>query len=206
MKFLLCSIFFLTGSALMAQSAEREKLQQLEQQREMEKARKVRMVLDSAIYLQEQEDYEAADIKFRFALANMKSIPSDLAYFFGKNSFYLGKYKQSVDWLTKYIQLKGTAGQYSAEAAEWLKKAESSLLAERQTESIKTQQILSRDYTIDCGPTGKVTCPVCNGSTVIIKKDYFGEKYKTCQYCKKLGYLSCEDYNKLLRGQLRPAQ
>src|SRR5882757_9122976 len=88
------------------QDSEREKIQQREQQKEFEKTRLVRVQMDSGIYYLENGDYDLADEKLRYALSNMKSIPSDLTFFFGKNSYYFGKYKQSVDWLTKYIQLK----------------------------------------------------------------------------------------------------
>lgn len=188
-----------------AQESEKEKIKLMEMQREAEKQRQVSMIIDSAIYLSEHEMYEEADEKFIYALKNSKSIPSDLTYHFGRNSFHLSKYKQSVDWLNKYIQLKGTTGQYSEAAAEWLKKAEIELLKEQKIQSKEAAEILSRDYDIDCGPTGKVVCPVCNGSTVIIKRGYFGETYKTCPYCSKHGFLSCVDYNKLVRGQLTPA-
>ena len=189
---------------LKSQDSEREKIKLMEMQREAEKQRQISMQIDSAIYLSEQEHYEEADKKFRAALKGSKSIPSDLTYHFGKNSFYLGKYKQSIDWLNKYIQLKGTSGQYSEAAAEWLKKAEEQLLQEQEQQSKQVVEILSRDYDIDCGPAGKVICPVCNGATVIIKRGYFGETYKTCPYCSKHGFLSCVDYNKLVRGQLLP--
>jgi hypothetical protein len=200
---LFLSVFTFTLQA--QQEAEREKIRQMEQQKEIDKSRKIRMQMDSGIYYMEREQYALADEKLKYALANMKAIPSDLVFFFGKNSFYIGKFKQSVDWLTKYIQLKGTSGQYSSEASEWLKQAEQELVKERQAESIKATEVFSRDYVIDCGPSGKVTCPVCSGSTVIVRKDYMGETYKTCGYCNHLGYLSCEDYNLLLRGQLKPA-
>jgi tetratricopeptide (TPR) repeat protein len=186
-----------------AQDEEREKLRELEQQREFQKTRAINARLDSAIQLMNLEQYEAADVKFRSVLANMKSIPSDIAYYFGKNSYHLQKYKQSIDWLTKYIQLKGTSGQFSEDATAWLKKAEAGLLEQRQVLSAKTVEVLSRDFTIDCGPSGKVQCPVCNGSTVVIRRDYLGDKYSTCGYCHKTGFLSCEEYNKLLRGQLK---
>lgn len=202
---LIISFFFLS-TTLLAQEAEREKIRELQQQKELEQERLVRIQLDSGIYFLEREEYELADARFRYALSNMKSIPSDLAYYFGKNSYYLKKYKQSIDWLTKYLQLKGTTGQFSTEGAGWLKKAEEGLLQERQTETLKANEVLSRDYNIDCGPSGKVMCPVCSGSTVIIRKDYVqGEIYKTCPYCNKHGYLTCEEYNKLIRGQLKPA-
>lgn len=182
---------------------EREKLREIEQSKEFARNRQIRQQMDSGIYLLEHEEYVKADLKLRYALDNMKSVPSDLVYYFGKNSYYVGKYKQSVDWLSKYIQLKGTTGQFSSDAASWLEKAEAGLLAERQVDTQKATEVLSKDYTIDCGPSGKVTCPVCNGTTVIVKKDYLGDKYKSCPYCNKHGFLTCEEYNQLLRGQLK---
>jgi hypothetical protein len=204
MRFVLTVLLLLVTMLGFAQDPEREKIQQLQLQKEMEKARLIRQQMDSGIYLMEREQYAVADEKLKYALANMKSIPSDLTFFFGKNSYFIGKFKQSVDWLSKYLQLKGTSGQYSSEAAEWLKKAEAALVLEHQAESVKAGQVLSRDYVIDCGPNAKVVCPVCNGSTVTIKRDAFGQdKYKTCPYCNKLGYLTCDEYNQLLKGQLK---
>lgn len=202
----LALVLFIAAHPLLAQQdVEREKLREMEQQREYLRARQITARLDSAVALMGLERYEDADVKLRSVLASVKSVPSDLAFHFGKNSYFLKKYKQSVDWLTKYIQLKGTTGQYSTEATDWLKKAERELLQEHQVQSAKTVELLSRDFTIDCGPSGKVTCPVCNGSTVIIKKTYLGDKYSACGYCNKTGQLSCDDYNKLLKGQLKPA-
>ncbi|HQQ98471.1 MAG TPA: hypothetical protein PLX35_14465 [Cyclobacteriaceae bacterium] len=205
MKQALAIVLILLSVESFAQGSEyeREKLREIEQSKEFARNRQIRQQMDSGIYLLEHEEYAKADIKLRYALDNMKSVPSDLVYYFGKNSYYIAKYKQSVDWLSKYIQLKGTTGQYSADAAAWLAKAEASLIAEQQVGTQKASEVLSKDYMIDCGPSGKVTCPVCNGTTVIIKKDYLGEKYKSCPYCSKHGYLTCEEYNQLLRGQLK---
>lgn len=187
-----------------AQDPEREKLRQMEEQKQNEKNRSVRSELDSAIALTNRGLYQEADEKYRFVLKNLRSVPSDLTYYFGKNSYLLGKFSQSIDWLNKYIQLKGTSGQFYDEAVTWKAKAEGDLLKERAQQSIDAQTILSKNYDIDCGPTGKVVCPVCNGSTVVIRKTYLGEQYKTCGYCKKQGYLTCEDYNKVLRGEFKP--
>jgi tetratricopeptide (TPR) repeat protein len=162
--------------------------------------------LDSAKLLMEETQYEAADKKFKYVLDNIKSVPSDLAFFFGKNSYLLGKHKQSIDWLTKYVQLKGTGGQHYAEAISVLQKAEAAYLDSRKIESKQIEEVLSRNYDIDCGPGGKVVCPVCKGTTVIKKTGVFGDSFKTCTYCNKHGLLSCEDYNKLIRGELQPQQ
>lgn len=160
--------------------------------------------LDSGVFYMENEKYLMADEKFKYVLQNIKSVPSDLTFFFGKNSFFLSKYKQSIDWLNKYIQLKGTTGQYYEEATQRLKQAEVEYLKEKSGEAEKTQQILSRNYDIDCGPTGKVTCPVCQGNHVIVRKGAFGNSFKTCPYCNEHGILTCEEYNKLVRGELQP--
>lgn len=160
--------------------------------------------LDSGVYFMDLGNYVKADEKFQHVLDNIKSVPSDLTFFFGKNSFHLGKYKQSIDWLNKYIQLKGTNGQYSAEAASWMKKAEAEFMKEKSKTSEEAGQVLSANYDIDCGPSGKVICPVCKGEHVVVKKGAFGPAYKTCPYCNEHGWLTCEEYNQLLRGQLGP--
>jgi len=200
-----CLLFAPLLLAAQEKELEREKIRQLEEQKKSEKQRAVNRVLDSAVYLMEQGAYVEADTKFIYVLQNIRSVPSDLAYYFGENSYQIAKYKQSVDWLNKYIQLKGTAGKFSKLAVERLKESEAKLLEERQATVHETREILSRDYDIDCGPSGKVICPVCSGSTVVVKKSYLGETYKACPYCKT-GFLDCADYNKLLRGQLKANQ
>jgi tetratricopeptide (TPR) repeat protein len=173
------------------------------QQEQLRKTALLRQ-LDSGVYLMDQGRYLEADAKFQHVLENLRSVSSDLTFFFGKNSFYLGKYRQSIDWLNKYVQLKGTNGQYSAEAVQWLKKAEEEYVKEKAIASARTDQILSTSYDIDCGPAGKVTCPVCRGDHVVITKGPFGPAYKTCAYCNQHGVLTCAEYNLLLRGQLKP--
>jgi hypothetical protein len=200
---ILTVIFILSCMHSFAQSQyEKDKIKELELQRQMDRTRKITMKIDSAIRLSEEGQYEAADLKFKTILKSIRSVPSDLTYHFGKNSFYLGKYRQSVDWLNKYIQLKGTQGQYSDQAIEWLGKAEAELMKEREKESKHAAEVLSGDYYIDCGPTGKVLCPTCKGSLVVVRRNYFGEVYKACPSCHKLGYLTCDEYNKLLKGKL----
>lgn len=200
-------ILFLSLSSFFASAqnkdVEREKIKLQEEQKKNDKQRAINQKLDSAVVLMENEEYAAADVKFLYVLKNIKSVPSDLAYYFGKNSYHLAKYRQSVDWLNKYIQLKGTTGKYSEDAVALLKQAEAKVLEERQVQVKQTQEVLSRDYDIDCGPSGKITCPVCSGSTIVVKKTYLGETYKACTYCHKNGYLACDEYNQLLRGELK---
>jgi len=183
-------------------AAQDERALEYLRQEEQHKKAALMMQLDSGVYYMDNADYLRADAKFRYVLENVRSVPSDLTFFFGKNSYHLNKYRQSVDWLNKYIQLKGTSGQYYNEATQILEKAQAGLLKEKAKEGRKAEEVLSSSYDIDCGPAGKVTCPVCKGTHVIIKKGAFGDEYRTCPYCNDHGILTCEEYNKLLRGEL----
>jgi tetratricopeptide (TPR) repeat protein len=194
-------IIFLLPAFANAQT-QPDKVQEHQLQQEQFRRAQLMREIDSGKYLMDVGRYALADRKLKYALDNIKSVPSDLTYFFGKNSYYIGKYKQSIDWLTKYIQLKGTSGQYYADAIAILQKAEAELLASRKVESSQIGEVLSRNYDIDCGPGGKVICPVCKGTTVIIKPGLFGDTYKSCPYSNKHGMLTCEEYNKLVRGEL----
>jgi hypothetical protein len=202
MKYLSLLLVMISLRSLAQDERTLEFLRQEEQRKKSEISRQ----LDSGVYLMDIGKHELADQKFKYVLQHVKSVPSDLTFFFGKNSFYLGNFKQSVDWLNKYIQLKGTTGQYYEESINWLKKAEDGLLNERKISSEKTQDVLSKNYDIDCGPAGKVSCPVCKGDHVIIKKGPFGDEYRTCPYCNEHGYLTCAEYNQLLRGELEKKQ
>jgi hypothetical protein len=203
MKGLLTILFLSCFCVTSLTAQDDERVQEFRRQEEQRRRAEVTRQLDSGVYYMENEQYLLADEKFRYVLANIKSVPSDLTFYFGKNSYYLKKYKQSIDWLNKYIQLKGTGGQYHNEAINYLRRAEDAFVKEKTAENQKTQEVLSKNYDIDCGPAGKVSCPVCKGDHVIIKRGAFGDEYKTCPYCNEHGMLSCEEYNQLLRGQLK---
>src|SRR5688500_11228372 len=98
------SLILMISTSLCAQNKTQEFLRMQEQIKKTDALRK----LDSGVYLMDQGQYKLAEEKFIYALNNLRSVPSDLTFYFGKNSFYLGKYKQSIDWINKYIQLKGT--------------------------------------------------------------------------------------------------
>lgn len=201
--FILILGFFLSTSTVQAQEKEKEKIQELEQLNAARKQTVSVILLDSAVLLMQRGAYEKAEEIFIEVLKSVKTVPSELAYFFGENSYHLKKYRQSIDWLTKYIQLKGTTGAFSGQASSFLKLSEDALRTEINLKQKEATEVLSRDYDIDCGPLGKVVCPVCGGRTVIVKKNYLSETFTTCNFCDEHGFLSCSDYNKLLRGQLK---
>ena len=122
-----------------------EYLRQEEQRKHSETLRQ----LDSGVYFMDHSEYILADEKFRYVLRNIRSVPSDLTFYFGKNSFFLKEYKQSIDWLNKYIQLKGTTGQFYEEATSWLRKAEAEYLKEKTQAAGKTKELLSKNYDTD---------------------------------------------------------
>lgn len=199
-KIILLAVLSAVTSSVVAQDKE-----QLRLQAEQRKRAAIMQVLDSAVRYMENGEYTLANTKLVYVLNNVKSVPSDLTFYFGKNSYYLEKYRQSVDWLNKYIQLKGTSGQFYAEAISILKKSEEGLLREKSINAAKAEQVMSTSYDIDCGPSGKVICPICKGTNVIIKKGYINDnQYQTCLYCDKHGTLTCEEYNSLIRGELKP--
>lgn len=198
--FLACFAVIVSFSA----SAQNPSPEYLRQQEQIKKA-KLMQLMDSGVYYMNLGKYEIADQKFIYVLNNIRSVPSDLTFYFGKNSFYQSKYKQTIDWLSKYIQLKGSTGQFSKEAVDLQQKAEIALRKEQVVEVKKTEEaIVSSEYEIDCGPSGIVSCPVCKGAHVVKKKGPFGDEYKTCPYCSEQGTLTCEEYNKLSKGELKP--
>ena len=175
---------------------------------EYEKGQKLKY-LDLGIKQYESGRYDQADNSFRQVLETVNVLPAEICFYFGANSYYLEKYKQSINWLNKYIALKGTSGQFFEECTRYLERAEEKYLLASAAETNEIydpgQEV---DYTImpkvDCGPSGKVVCPVCKGQTVIIKRAAMSLDYRTCPYCDNHGNLSCDDYNLLLQGELKP--
>lgn len=159
--------------------------------------------IESGAELMALGKYDSAQLLFQYVLQNMEKLPSEMAYFFGRNSYHLGKYKQSINWLNKYIQLKGTKGKYYEPAIQFLQFAEDEWLKIQRTQSEQfSKDIESAEY--DCGGLEKMLCPVCHGSGVVVQQGIFDEVYKTCPYSLGEGYLSCEEYNQFMRGKLEP--
>lgn len=177
------------------------------QYEEFERGQKLRY-LDLGIDQFERGQYEEADNSFRQVLESVKVLPAEICYYFGANSYHLQKYKQSINWLNKYIALKGTSGQFFEESSKYLESAEQQYLSANAKEEEVYDPGENVDYTvvpkIDCGPTGKVMCPVCKGETVIIKKTRMSFDYRSCPWCDNHGNLTCDEYNLLLLGELKP--
>ena len=76
-------LFVLITISSFAQKQTPEELRLQEQQK---KAR-LYQLLDSGVYFMNHGKYDAADQKFIYVLNNIRSVPSDLTFYFGKNSF-----------------------------------------------------------------------------------------------------------------------
>ena len=161
-------------------------------------------------------NYEESYQQFKSILDNAKSLPPEICYYFGVNSFQLKKYKQSINWLNKYLELKGTNGEHSESCEAYLNLAEEEYRTEHTNNSENktddtlavVEEMVPSNYDIhniiDCNKYGKIICPVCKGKGVIIKEGLFGKEYRTCPYGDDYGYMSCEDYNLLMQGKLEP--
>jgi hypothetical protein len=147
-------------------------------------------------------NYKGADEKFKSALRNLDVLPSEICFFFGKNSYFLEQYKQSINWLNKYIELKGTSGQYFNECVEYLGKAEKAYKLVEEVNKQKVQQELSQQNNFDCNGHTFYKCPLCLGEGVLIKPGKLGTLYQTCPFCNGDGKITCDDYKKYLRGEL----
>jgi len=163
-----------------------------------------RRFIDTAVNYMNQERYAEADGYFMTALENINVLSADFCFYFGKNSYYLQSYSQSIDWLNKYLELKGSRGQHSKEVLEILEKAEEGFRNNRSSTAkvdVKTRFFYLN--TINCDHNKVITCPVCKGDDVITTTDQLGEKYyRTCPYSHN-GVLTCAEFNLLIQGKLK---
>lgn len=164
-----------------------------------------RRYIDSAVHYMDLAQYSQADEYFMTALDKIDVLSADFCFYFGKNSFYLNKFSQSIDWLNKYLELKGSRGQFSKETLEILEKAEEAFRNNRGTTA--SADVNAKFFylnTISCDENELITCPVCKGDDVITKRDRFGEMlFKTCPYSNN-GVLTCTEFNLLIQGNLKP--
>ncbi len=150
----------------------------------------------------DQGEYQTANVKFKEVLTKAPVVPTDLTFYFGKNSFFLDEYKKSINWLSKYIQLKGTSGTFYEEAKLYLDLAEKKYLEANKDQLAELENDLENDF--ECYSQEKMTCPVCKGTGVRITRGIMRDNYETCPFSGADGYLTCEEYNLFLKGKLKP--
>jgi hypothetical protein len=160
--------------------------------------------MEEAVDLMEAGNYREADGKFKQILRNMDVLPADITYYFGKNSYFLDQHKQSINWLNKYIQLKGTQGRFFEDCVNYLKRAELAYKLETEKNAQRVLNEFSEINEFDCKGQTHFQCPLCSGEGVLIKPGKMNNTlYQTCPFCDGNGFLSCEDYKKYLKGELK---
>ncbi len=150
-----------------------------------------------------EENYDLADSILKYKILNKKNVSSYLTFLFGKNSFFLEKYNQSINWLNKYLELEGNVGEFSDESIKFLELSNTRNIIQNNNniENIFIE-LYSYNY-IQCENDRKV-CPICKGSSVIILDTDVSKIYKTCPFSDNNGFLTCDEYNLFLRGKLKP--
>ena len=150
-----------------------------------------------------EQKYFLADSILKEKILNNNIVSSELTFLFGKNSFFLEKYEQSINWLNKYLELKGESGIFSDESIKFLELSNSKNLIEnsKNIENVYVE-LYSYNY-IDCQNNRKV-CPICKGTSVMIIETDVSKIYKTCPFSDNKGFLTCDEYNQFLRGKLKP--
>lgn len=162
-----------------------------------------KQIMDEGVRLMETGNYQDADKKFKQVLRNLEVLPSEICFYFGKNSYFLKEYKQSINWLNKYLELKGTQGQYFDECIAYLNRSEKAFEIQREKDADKVAKEFSRKNEFDCQGHDFFQCPVCKGDGVLLKPGKLDNIiYETCPYCNGSGRISCEDYKKYMRGEL----
>lgn len=161
---------------------------------------KVSQNLQVAVNYVDMSMYIEADSMFKEILRNAEVLPDEITYQFGRNSFYLDQHRQAINWLRKYLELKGSKGRYADQANLYIKRATQKISL---SQSVEVDSINQTRVKPPCNEGDMVVCPVCNGTRVIIRRGVMGLHYQTCPYDNGNGLISCEDYQKYLSGQLK---
>jgi hypothetical protein len=164
----------------------------------------LRRLLSQAQQQMMDNEYEAANQTFRRLLKLQTKIPADVSYLFAETLYMIGQYKNSENFLKKYLDLTGVNGDYFKKATEL-----QGLLKERMTVS-KTCMLCDvngyitkqcdlcsgsgtqiRDCNF-CKGRGHVMCQLCAGEGVRITRSAFGDRsYESCGRCSAKGYHTC---------------
>ena len=161
--------------------------------------------IEEGVDLMDAGNYIEADRKFKRALRNLEVLPAEISFYFGKNSYFLDQYKQAINWLNKYIELKGTKGRFFEESVEYLNRAEMAYKLETEQNSNNVISELTKSNEFDCKGNTHFKCPICLGEGVLLKPGKMNNVvYQTCPYCIGDGYITCDEYKMYLRGELKP--
>lgn len=167
---------------------------------------KAQNLIDEAVVLMKDSSYSQANEKFLEAVNIGGILPDDFCYHFGVNLYHTNYRPKSIAFLEKYIDLRGEEGQYYSSAIYYL-----NLLQPTETEIIKdttggdtTKLRLTYKNPADdvdpCEGHTEIICPICQGTGVVVKKNSFGDSYRSCEFSDPNGVMDCEHYKLYLKG------
>ena len=160
--------------------------------------------MKKALELMANEDYISANAVFRNILATEKVLPTNLSYHFSLTLYHIKQYRNSSNFLQKYLDLSGKGGDFYEQAIqlqglleEAFKQIEECQLCDINGYEFVTCSICQGERSIietcsKCQGVGKVSCQKCKGEGVVITTDSFGDKkYQTCDRCAGKGLHTC---------------
>ena len=161
-------------------------------------------LLEEAKALNLEGKYEEANVKFRQILALNEVIPSEMCYHFAETLFAIGQYQNSKNFIQKYFELTGKAGDNYKEVKNLEEMVDGKLVAIRECHRCNTTgyryfpcrtchrkgEVTSTCHY--CKGHGVAPCAKCKGDGVLISsKALGGSEYLTCDRCNGAGKETC---------------
>lgn len=161
-------------------------------------------LMNSALAEMEKGDFEKANAFFRQIIENNLSIPPEMPYFFAETLFQLGQYDNSLNFLTKYLEINGFKGDNyeAAKALEAKLNANMAAIYNCKLCDNRGYRYLNcstcegerqiKQACMYCKARGMVGCTKCRGSGLVTKKNVFNiVEYYECEKCSGDGKHTC---------------
>ncbi|MHA7128646.1 outer membrane protein assembly factor BamD [Algoriphagus namhaensis] len=160
--------------------------------------------MKGAIAAMQRQDFETANNIFRNLIDSGLPLPEEMPYYFAETLYQLEQYDNSANFLNKYLELTGFAGQNYQGAKELkdklsepLQEIQACQLCDRRGYRYKTCFTCDGKKEIEqecsyCKAKGIVGCSRCAGTGMITKKNIFNiVEYFECERCSANGRLTC---------------
>lgn len=149
-------------------------------------------------------DYEGANRTFRTLLNSKNVLPNEMSYLFAETLYMIGQYQNSHNFLDKYRDLTGKAGDYYEQSVQLddmleiqLGKIEDCGLCDHLGYTlVRCHNCNGEGHLVSdcnyCKGHGINKCLTCLGEGVTITLTALKNKsYKTCTTCEGEGFVAC---------------
>jgi len=146
------------------------------------------------------KEYESANNIFLEIFSTKVLLPDDVSFYFGKSLYHVGSYnKIAIDFLKKYLQLKGDSAEFKVESEKMLENM-GVIIRVKKLNKNKEDTVLKevKKSSETCQVGEFVLCPICEGTNLISKQAAFGSSFQECEYCNESGNMPCENNEKYL--------